>query len=258
MTFRNVPVVADGSEHPEMCFRRLAAGISKKCRSRVATAVAVFGIVSIANAGIFQPAADPTSVLTWTLQDITFASGQGGFGSFSIDQGLGVLTDWNIQIVGGSDPVLTNISFLPGANCVVFCSELFDAAGIPSPSGLDVRTGLAPDNTFYELVLYFNAPLSEVIHPDTTAITVNMASAIYFELLVDPTTVQFLRGDHLSSTADNARVVTAPAPVPEPRSSFLFAVGLLCIAIATEQNRGRKSGTVTRVRTNGPDECHQP
>ncbi len=118
--------------------------------------------------------------------DITFASGQSATGSFSIDQAAGTLSDWKIQVSGGSNPSLTNLSFLPGANCVVFCGELFDAGNVPSPSGLDVRTGLMPDNTFFELNLYFNAPLSAILQPGLAAITVNGGSHLDRALLVDP------------------------------------------------------------------------
>ncbi len=174
--------------------------------------------------GIVQP--NEASVLTWTLEDITFASGQSATGSFSIDQTAGKLSDWNIQVSGGSNPSLTNISFLPGANCVVFCGELFDAGHVPSPSGLDVRTGLMPDNTFFELNIYFNAPLSEVLQPGVAAIPVNGGSHLDLALLVDPNTVQGLQSDALDNAAGDARVISNLSAAPEPSPQLLLILGI--------------------------------
>jgi hypothetical protein len=170
--------------------------------------------------------ASAATVLTWTLEDITFASGQSATGSFSIDQAAGTLSDWKIQVSGGSNPSLTNLSFLPGANCVVFCGELFDAGNVPSPSGLDVRTGLMPDNTFFELNLYFNAPLSAVLQPGRAAITVNGGSHLDRALLVDPNTVMGLESDALDNAGGDARVIANLSAAPEPSSGLLLILGI--------------------------------
>jgi hypothetical protein len=86
---------------------------------------------------------------------------------------------------------------------------------------------LASDNTFFELNVDFNAPLADLFSPAAAQIGVNSGSSIDYELLVNPTTVQLLKRDDLSTTTANARVVLTP----EPASLFLFAVGPAPLAI---------------------------
>ena len=167
--------------------------------------------------------ADAEPILLWGLQDVIFSSGQSAVGSFTVQ---GSLTDWNIHVIGGTDPTLTDITFQPGGNCVVFCGELI-SAGTPQPSVLDVRTPLASDNTFFELVLFLDAPLADLFNPATAQIEVHSASSIDYALLLNPTTVQLLKRNERSSTTAYVRV----APVPEPASLFLFAVGSAPLAI---------------------------
>lgn len=160
--------------------------------------------------------AKAASILTWTLQSVTFASGEIATGSFSVDPALGTLTDWDVRITGGSRPALTNIILRPGGACVVFCGRLF--TGTPAPAGLDLRTPLASDQTFFEMPLYFDAPLTSLLHPAATPIAVNAASSIQHAELLNPTTVRILETDNLSSAAINPRLTL----VPEPASFFLL------------------------------------
>ncbi len=125
-----------------------AATAIPKQRKHVLTAIfrVALGVTVIAAI----PRADAEPIQSWILQDVVFASGQSAVGSFAVQGGL---MDWNIQLIGGTDPTLTNLNFQPGGDCVVFCGELFDVGVYePAPSGLDVRTPLAPDDTFFELV----------------------------------------------------------------------------------------------------------
>ncbi|HEY6414275.1 MAG TPA: hypothetical protein VIX42_11350 [Edaphobacter sp.] len=200
-----------------------AATAIHKQRKHVLTAVfraalAVTAIVAI-------PRADAEPILSWGFQDVIFSSGQSAVGSFTVQ---GSLTDWNIQLIGGTDPAMTNLSFQPGGDCVVFCGELLDeGGGPPSPSSLDVRTPLASDNTFFELVVYFNAPFTDLFDPATAQIGVNSASSIFYEKLINPSTVGLLKVDELSTSAADARVVLTP----EPASLFLFVLGSAPLAI---------------------------
>jgi hypothetical protein len=189
-------------------------------------ATAIFRAVLVLTAIAAIPQADAEPILTWSLQDVTFASGQSAVGTFTI-QG-GALTDWNIQLTGGTDPTLTNLHFQPGGNCVVFCGELFNVVVYePAPAGLDVRTPLASNGTFFELVVYFNAPFSDLFAPPTSQIAINSASGISYEKLLNPSTVGLIKNDELSPTDANERVVLTP----EPASLFLFAVGSFQLAI---------------------------
>jgi hypothetical protein len=85
---------------------------------------------------------------------------------------------------------------------------------------LAARTPLASDNTFFELVVSFNAPFADLFFSAAAQIGVNSGSSIDYALLVNPNTVQRLKMDDLSTTTANARVVLTP----EPASLFLFAV----------------------------------
>jgi hypothetical protein len=84
--------------------------------NRVLTAIVRLGIAVAIIASLAR--ANAASILIWTLQDVTFTSGQKASGTFTIDQGLGTITDWLIQISGGNNPALTNLSFSPGGICV--------------------------------------------------------------------------------------------------------------------------------------------
>jgi hypothetical protein len=223
---------AGHSAHPKW----LAATAIHKQRKHLLTAIFRAALAIAAIAAIPRAAAEP--ILSWGFQDVIFSAGQATVGSFAV-QGGG-LTDWNIQLIGGTDPTMTNLNFQPGGNCVVFCGELFGPTEVGA-SGMDVRTPLASDNTFFELVLYFNSPLADLFDPATAQIGINGASQIDYEKLINPTTVEFLKGDSLSTTATDAHV----SLIPEPASLLLFAVGSAPLAILA---RYRLSGKRRRMR----------
>jgi len=165
--------------------------------------------------------------VTWDLQNLVFASGQVATGSFTVQNGN--LTNWDIQISGGTDPALTNVTFVPGTSCVAFCGELFSTTTPPpTQSGLDVRTPLASNNTFLELVLYFNnVPLSDLSNPNVSTIAVNSQSAIESGLLVSPNLVEGLGMNDLSPSATSASIVA----VDEPPALALFCFALAALFV---------------------------
>jgi hypothetical protein len=157
-------------------------------------------------------------ILTWNLRDVVFASGETAQGSFTL-QGPDLL-DWNIQVSGGTNPVLTNFSFQPGADCLVFCGQV-----------LSFRTALAPDQTFHSLNLYLydpnaiSAPYSELYSGDLSTVRLNSNSDLSFERVIDPTTVEGLASDALAASATDARLEVAPEPVTALMS--VFGVGTM-------------------------------
>jgi hypothetical protein len=208
--------------------------------TRLLTAIVALGI----GLNMIASRADAAPLVTWTLQDVIFASGQTANGGFTLDQVAETLVDWNIQLTGGTNPTLTNLSFLPGGSCVVSCGRFLVAgAPISASSTLDLRTTLAPDNTFFEFVLFLDAERNELIHPTVTEIHVNTESAIDFALLLNPGTVhQDLGMDKISATAINPRIVTTPEPsvVPEPATLFLLGTTAAGLGLARWRQRRRK------------------
>jgi hypothetical protein len=161
--------------------------------------LAILAVLTVSHAAAYP-------VLTWNLQDVVFASGETAQGSFTL-QGWDLL-DWNIRVSGGTNPVLTNFSFQPGTDCLVFCGLV-----------LSFRTALAPDQTFHSLNLYLydpndiSAPYSELFSGDLSTVRLNSNSDLSYDRLIDPTTVGSLAFDDLAATATDARVELAPEPV---------------------------------------------
>jgi hypothetical protein len=211
-----------------------AATAIHKQRKHVLTAIFSAALAVIAIVDIPRADAEPIS---WDLQHVIFSFGQSAMGSFTV-QG-GELTDWNIQLIGGTDPNLTNGSFLPKQDCVAFCGELLDV-GI-GESGIDVRTPLASDDTILELEVFFDTPLANLFDPARAKIAVNGASTIYYEKLINPSTLELLKSDTLRFGA-NASVTLTPesAATPEPASLFLFAVGSAPLAILVRHRLFRR------------------
>jgi hypothetical protein len=191
--------------------------------------IAVVAIIAFGTMGILK--ADST--VTWTLNSVVFASGQTASGSFTLQNGT--LTDWDVQLTGGTNPVLTNITFRPGGSCVSFCGELYDTTTpYPTQSGFDVRTALAPDNTFFELNLYFNnATVSGLASPNTSTIGVNPFSAISDDLLLSGITVTDLSNDALNKSATSASIILTP----EPATPALFSIAFAILFVFTNARR---------------------
>ena len=204
-------------------------------RDRLFATLGSLGLAVATIAGLSR--ADAASIVTWAFQGVTFSAGQTLTGTFTVDQDLGTLTDWNMQVSGGTNPALTDLSFKPGGGCVVFCGEL-TPTGTPAPSQIDVRTPLAPDNTFFELNLYFDLPLSEILHPAVSEIGIfdlGGAGDIDYEILTNPKVVSDLQRNSLSSTG-NPRVVLTP----EPALLSLFTIGSAVLVISFRGMRNRK------------------
>src|SRR6266576_1311502 len=83
-----------------------ATAIHKQHCKHVLTAIFRAALAVTAIAAISRADAEP--ILSWGFRDVIFASGQSAVGSFTVQ---GRLTDWNIQVIGGTDRALTNISF---------------------------------------------------------------------------------------------------------------------------------------------------
>jgi len=173
------------------------------------------------------------SSITWTLQDVIFASGQTASGTFIVDQELETMIDWEIRITGGDSPILTNIVFRPGGTCVAFCGSLRAVDFFGAQSGMFVRTALAPDNTMFELNLYFYAPLRELVFPGVASRAVHRMSNLNYSELIDPRTIHGLQYEELStSTEITPRVVTSEAAtIPEPGTLFTFGFGMCGVAL---------------------------
>jgi hypothetical protein len=204
-------------------------------------ALAVAAIVAI-------PRATAEPILTWSFQDAQFFAGQFAVGTFTV-QGGG-LTDWNVQMLGGKDPSMTNISFQPGGNCVIWCGKLLDQdGGGPGFFALDLRTSLTSDNKFFQLVVYFNSPLANLFDPATPPIVINRASGLSYEELLNTGPIGFLKGDTLSSRTLDARIVLSPEPAstPETASLFLFAIGSAPLAILATHRLFRRKTASTQL-----------
>ncbi len=81
--------------------------LSRSRRLRGFVRIAAFATAALAT--IRTVKAD--SIATWSLNDVVFASGETASGSFTLQNGN--LTDWDIQVTGGTNPLLTNITFQP-------------------------------------------------------------------------------------------------------------------------------------------------
>jgi hypothetical protein len=161
--------------------------------------------------------------VTWLINDVVFASGQTATGSFTLQNGD--LTDWKIQLTGGSNPVLTNVTFAPGGSCIAFCGELYDATTPPpAKSQLALRTPLASDNTFSELLLGFdNSTVSQLASHNASIIGIPFAE-VFDGFQVSGTTVGFLTSESLSNSATSASIILTPEPATAALLSMAFAI----------------------------------
>ncbi len=170
------------------------------------------------------------SVVTWMLQDVApFASGQTATGFFSIDQTAGAVVDWNIQVTGGTNPVLTNLTFRSGQSCLAFCVSPFLLVS-ENITGLEFRTPVEPDNTFNEFHIGVLGSVNALTYPSTQALglsTTLFATDVEESVRLSPTIVGSVQRDFLSPTATSARITTSV--VPEPR--YTAGVGAVLFAL---------------------------
>jgi hypothetical protein len=189
-------------------------------------ALGILSVLTVSHAAAYP-------VLTYDLRDVVFASGETAKGSFTL-QGFNLL-DWNIQVSGGTNPVLTNLSFQPDANCLIFCGVV-----------LSFRTAFAPDQTFNSLNLYLYDPnditasYSELFSGDLSTVRLNSDSDLSQDQLINPTTVDSPAFETLAATATNARLELAPEPVTALLS--VFGIGaMLCLRVLSRKRQMDKS-----------------
>lgn len=124
----------------------------------VCVLVALVALVAIVQVGSAYAAP-----ITHELSNITFTSKQRAVGTFTLDES-GALTDWELRILGGTNPALTDIHFQPATGCVASCGLLLaeDLGQIL----LSFRTRLRPDQTFFSISLVFQGDRSMLFEPD--------------------------------------------------------------------------------------------
>jgi hypothetical protein len=91
--------------------------------------------------------------------------------------------------------------------------------------------------------MYFDSPVPDFFDPATAQIEVNGASQIYYEKL-NLGVVELLKGNSLSTTATNARVVLTP----EPSSLLFFALGSAPLAILARYRLFRQKAAYAELK----------
>lgn len=193
--------------------------------------------------GLTATAAHATSV-TWTLQDLgPFASGQTASGFFTIDQSLGVVTDFDIRIAGGSNPLLTNLTFVPAAGCPAFCaSPILPFHGAADETGIQFRTPTAAGNEFNEFTIGFRSSVTELIsgRPSELAVLLPTEFPTSVEAAVYHPEGNFISGgpqDLLSAAARRARVTSSVTEEAVPEPSYTVGLGVLCGVLLLRSRR---------------------
>ncbi len=198
----------------------------------------------ILSSGFITDSARASSLITWNLQDVTpFESGQTLSGYFTFDQNQENLVDWNIKLTGGTDPILTNVIFnndLNNQDCLIFCFRITQAE-FSQGSIIVFRTPLASNNTQFELDLYLEASINQLLFPESnseflvSSLTSNNFGEItniqFEEYFPEENIIRaFAPPDRLIGINLNPRIIYTsnvtpePTSIPEPTSTFSFLV----------------------------------
>ena len=191
------------------------------------------------------------SLVTWTLKGVPpFEFGEVASGYFTLDQatiesappGPTSLAGWHIEIAGGTNPQIPSIVFSDSdSGCLVACARFFK---IDFPiTGINFRTPLAADNTYYEFGLDFEASTDELILPTTQERVVPtglgpFGTNIQFnEYLPSQNAVRSISKSDLKA---DGGIITSVA-IPEPSSIELLAAGLAAISCIRRLRKHRIS-----------------